>query len=137
MVVPAKVEYSNLMTRSSISKNPYYYSNNFKTSYPISENAAFILRRLFNTLIEGEVNAERFRRNLNSKLYFSCYDNFELIKNKSLNYASSEDVNEFMTYHGYSLTNFELNLLFRRLDRSRDHQLSFNEFAEEINANTY
>ena len=137
MVVPAKVEYSNLMTRSSISKNPYYYSNNFKTNYPISDNASFILRKLFNNLIDGEANAERYRRTLNSKLYFSCYDNFELIKNRNLNYASVEDVNEFMTYYGYSLTNFELNLLFRRLDRSRDHQLSFNEFAQEINANHY
>lgn len=69
-------------------------------------------------------------------MYFSCYDNFDLIKSKHLNYASIEDLNKFMANYGFSLSNYELNLLFRRLDRHRDHQLTFNEFAQEVNASS-
>lgn len=123
MILPIKGEYSSLLQRCI--KNPYYQSYT-------SEGTVYLIKKLFTNLIDGEVQAEKARRVLNSKPYFSSFENFELLKDRYMSYAAREDLSQFLINHGYRLSNFELDLLFKRLDKNRDYQITFNEFVQEI-----
>jgi hypothetical protein len=98
----------------------------------LSESTIFTLRKLLLSAIEGEKQIERSRRTLNSKPYFSSYSNFELIKNKLLSYINYEDLSDFLLVNGLNLGKFEVDLLFKRLDKNRDYQITFNEFVQEL-----
>lgn len=103
-----------------------------KSTGVLSESTVFTLRKLLLSVLEGEKQIEKSRRTLNSKPYFSSYSNFELIKNKLLSYIKYEDLSDFLLANGFNLGRYEIDLLFKRLDKNRDYQITFNEFVQEL-----
>lgn len=67
----------------------------FSTSLPryMSEETVALIGELFRNLIEGELEIERSRNNLQLLPYFSTYEHFELVKGNHMSYVSREAVN--------------------------------------------
>lgn len=88
MILPLKEEYYSLLRRRLSST--YYLPRD------ISDSTLYLLKRLINTILEGEKVVDSARKELNSKQYFSSHDCFELIKNRSTNYATKDDVSKLI-----------------------------------------
>ncbi len=122
MILPKKSEYSKIL-RGRLSCS--YYT---ELSYESKKNLSNLLRGI----IDGENNSENQRKFLNSGPSFSSYENFEFVKGMLKSSILKEDIASFMKDNSFYLTNFELDLLFERLDKNQDGKISFNEFIHEL-----
>lgn len=99
----------------------------------LTEISIYQLRSLLDVIVNNERQVEHSRKSLNSRPFFSSYDYYELIKGKYLSYISREDLSQFLLENSsFSYSNFEIDLIFRRIDKNNDYQISFNEFISEV-----
>jgi hypothetical protein len=82
MVCPKKIEYYKVMKNKS----------NLPSSLNITQDAKSIIRSLFISLIDAEINTEAKKKRLTSSAGFSNYESYELIKGKFKSFILKDDV---------------------------------------------
>lgn len=82
MVCPKKSEYYKVMKSK----------NNFHGSLNITQDSQSIIRSLFISLIDAEINTEAKKKRLTSSAGFSNYESYELIKGKFKSFILKDDV---------------------------------------------
>jgi len=88
MVFPKKSEYSKIM------KDKDYISNNLI----INQDTKSLIKSLFVSLINAEINTETKKRRLTSNAGFSNYESYEMIKGKFKSFILKDDVNYSFIY---------------------------------------
>jgi len=90
MICPKKSEYSKVMKSKEI-------LNNNKMN--ITQDTKAIIRSLFVSLIDAEINTEAKKKRLTSISGFSNYESYEMIKGKFKSFILKDDVNEFYLFN--------------------------------------
>lgn len=82
MVCPKKSEYSKVMKSK----------NNSNNRINLKQDSKSIIKSLFMSLIDAEINTENKKKRLTSGAGFSNYESYELIKGKFKSFILKDDV---------------------------------------------
>ena len=82
MVCPKKAEYNKVMKSK----------NNLNNKLILTQDSTSIIKSLFISLIDAEINTENKKKRLTSSAGFSNYESYELIKGKFKSFILKDDV---------------------------------------------
>jgi hypothetical protein len=82
MVCPKKAEYNKVMKSK----------NNPNNKLILTQDSTSIIKSLFISLIDAEINTENKKKRLTSSAGFSNYESYELIKGKFKSFILKDDV---------------------------------------------
>ena len=82
MVCPKKAEYNKVMKSK----------NNSNNKLILTQDSTSIIKSLFISLIDAEINTENKKKRLTSSAGFSNYESYELIKGKFKSFILKDDV---------------------------------------------
>ena len=82
MVCPKKSEYYKVMKSK----------NNINSRLNFTQDSKSIIRSLFISLIDAEINTENKKKRITSSAGFSNYESYELIKGKFKSFILKDDV---------------------------------------------
>jgi len=85
MVCPKKAEYNKVMKSK----------NNLNNKLILTQDSTSIIKSLFISLIDAEINTENKKKRLTSSAGFSNYESYELIKGKFKSFILKDDVKYF------------------------------------------
>jgi len=85
MVCPKKAEYNKVMKSK----------NNSNNKLILTQDSTSIIKSLFISLIDAEINTENKKKRLTSSAGFSNYESYELIKGKFKSFILKDDVKYF------------------------------------------
>jgi len=85
MVCPKKSEYYKVMKSK----------HNLNSILILTQESKSIIRSLFISLIDAEINTEAKKKRLTSSVGFSNYESYELIKGKFKSFILKDDVINF------------------------------------------
>jgi hypothetical protein len=88
MICPKKSEYSKVIKSREI------LNGNMK----ITQDTKSIIKNLFISLIDADINTEAKKKRLTSISGFSNYESYEIIKGKFKSFILKDDVSEYFIY---------------------------------------
>lgn len=123
MVTPVQKQYADIVK----SKEPTY--NNHQI---LSWESKRALKKLVNLVINGEVQAEELRQQLQRRPQFNVIDAFDALDKKDNGFITPSEFRCMLEDYGVYVSSKDIQVLLTRYDRNNDGRVTYSEFCNEI-----